>query len=200
MLPSANFIEYSSKVRQVRGDFENAVLNFLVKYLEMKKNAPKLLNGLYKESDYPSVDELRRKFSFDVDISPIMNADDFRVKIGEEEVADIKASIEERLGKATEYAMRSLWERLSEAVGRMAETLGEQKAVFRDSLVENIEDLIVLLPRLNLTNDTSLNAMLASMKSLTVVSPESLRKSGVLRKQQAEKARVFLKQIESHLK
>jgi hypothetical protein len=63
--------------------------------------------------------------------------------------------------------------------------------VFRNSLVDNLKDIIELLPKLNVTNDANIDAICKQMESL-VVDPEKLRTSSVLRSQKADEVNKIL--------
>ena len=110
-----------------------------------------------------------------------------------DEVARIRKDIEARSTAATETAMADLWTRLHDVVSKMAERLGTKDAIFRDSLVDNVAELVDLLPRLNLTGDARLDAMRREVADkLLVYEPETLRKDGGARKETARAAEDIL--------
>jgi hypothetical protein len=73
-------------------------------------------------------------------------------------------------------------------VSKAAEKLQNPESVFRDSLIENIQDICQLLPRLNVSDDPNLEAMrLQVEKLLTEVKPSDCRNSITERKTAAAK-------------
>jgi hypothetical protein len=121
---------------------------------------------------------------------------DFRVDLGDDEVKRIRAEIEHDVKEATQVAMNDLWERLYQAVSHMAERLdgtAKYRGIkskraktkdkrFRDSLVENLVDLVALIPKLNLTDDPKLEDIRRRIeKELTKFDPEDLREDKALR-------------------
>jgi len=68
--------------------------------------------------------------------------------------------------------------------------------IFRDSIIENIRELVSLLPSLNITNDPALEQARRDLESdLAGVDPEILRESKETRKEIAEKADQILNNI-----
>ena len=79
--------------------------------------------------------------------------------------------------------MNDAWSRLHQTMARMVERLsGNDKKIFRNSLVDNALELTGLLTKLNVTKDPKLEqARIGLEKSLMGVSPEDLRQHADLR-------------------
>ena len=178
ILPTANFLTYTQEMRALKTDFDAAVLDFLSEYPTLKLAAIATLNGLYQESDYPQPAELPGKFKFETAFSPVPDAADFRLDLAQEDMEKIKAELTGALEKTQAAAMRDLWERLHDAVQHMAERLASPDAIFRDSLLGNLGELVQLLPRLNIANDPALATMTQEVEQrLCGYAPDSLRKN-----------------------
>jgi len=206
ILPAMNFDHYSEKMREQRAKYEQTVREFISAYPDLVREAQARLNGMFNETDYPSPDEIKLKFNFAVDINPVPAEEDFRLELGNEETERIKAQIEERARRAQEIAMRDLWDRLYEAVKRMAGKLNEpdrengKPPIFRDSLIKNIIDLVDLLPRLNLTNDPHLEEMRREVEArLCNYTPKELRETSMTRKTAAQDAEEILKAMSGYM-
>lgn len=195
MLPSQAYFDYTDQLRQLRAEHEVAVLTFVASYPQMVQDARVMLGAMYEPADYPEANRIAERFSMNAVFSPVANAEDFRVDIGQEAVDEIKKSItaaaEQRLAGAT----RDCWVRLCEVVGNMAERLHDPKAIFKDSLVGNIEALLDLLPKLNVANDYVLERVCHEVHSWLIVAPTDLRKNKKLRAFTADKALEILEQI-----
>jgi len=78
-----------------------------------------------------------------------------------------------------EAAMNDAWSRLHTTVEHMIDRLsGDDKKIFRNSLIENALELTSLLTKLNVTKDPKLEmARQALEKSLVGVTPDDLRQS-----------------------
>ncbi|WP_315705044.1 MULTISPECIES: hypothetical protein [unclassified Bradyrhizobium] len=193
VLPSALYIDFSTKMRKHKADYDAAAEQFVRAYPDHVMEARKRLNGMFNPADYPSQSEVRKLFDLDVKIFPCPDAADFRVDIADEHAEDIRADIEARMRDALEAAMREPVERIVETVGHMAERLkaykpaarkGERtEGLFRDSLVENVRSLAAVLPAFNLTNDPRLAAISERIsRELCVVEPQKLRDDPKARK------------------
>ena len=84
--------------------------------------------------------------------------------------------------------MKEPFKRLHEVVRKMATTLADSDAIFRDSLVTNVEELLETLPKLNLTNDQVLTDMCTEIQQELVVTPDILRANKNVRSDIAAKA------------
>jgi hypothetical protein len=155
------------------------------------------LNHMFKASDYPTVDEVRRKFHFSVEVMPMPSGDDFRVVDGipksevEKLVKIATADTEQRI----QQAMREAYERLYSVVSKMANTLEAygNKTVkkFNDSLIENIAEIVAVMPALNLTNDPKLTALANDAKDLAAYSIVDLRTNASVRDAAVTEARTL---------
>jgi hypothetical protein len=193
ILPAANYFQCTRELQRFQEKFQNAVSAFGDNYLNYIEAARYRLNGLFKESDYPSLSKLSKMFSFSVDFSPLPSASDFRVQISDEEVAQIRADIESRTQEATKVAMAELWSRVHAAVSAMVERLSDDKAIFRDSLIGNVQDLVNLLPRMNITDNADLERMRVEMEAkLCTYKPQELRENKGLRAAAAADAKAVL--------
>jgi len=192
ILPAANYLEYTSNMRQFKADFEAAVNELVDNYPALIEDARIILNGLFEEEDYPKPSQIIRKYNFSTAVDPLPDASDFRVDLQSEEVKQIQAQIENRLQAATAEAMQDLWQRLFASVSAMVERLSDPNAIFRDSLTGNIEELVSLLPRMNLTDDPNLEAMRRTVEAKLLKDPQTLREDKEERKQTADEAKAIL--------
>jgi hypothetical protein len=189
ILTAANFMEYSSKLREFRAGFEAAVDAFIDNFPGLVQQARLNLGGLFNPADYPENGGLAEKFKFSVDIVPMPEEGDFRVKLNDEDIAQIRADIGAKAKTAADEAMRDLWKRLHKAVKHAADTLRDPDNKFKNSLVGNLIELVDLLPRLNLTGDANLEQLRQEVRdSLCQYEPEELRKDPTARKDAAQSA------------
>jgi hypothetical protein len=200
ILPAANYSIYSAKMREFRAKFEGAVDEFVSEYPGLIEQAQRDLNGLFRAEDYPSAEALRFKFRFDFSVKPVDDSKDFRVSLAADEVERIRAEIEGRVSVSVNDAMADCWARLYEAVKHLADKLREPDAIFRDSLVGNIAELCDILPRLNVTEDPSLTAVLDEARaSLASLDPDRLRKYELDRKSAAGRADDILSRMAGYV-
>lgn len=208
ILPAANYFDYITKQREYEHQFEAAVSDFVYIYPQLVKSAKASLNGLFKQEDYPSANQIGERFKFAVACDPMPDASDFRVDVGDTERALIQADIEARVNAAVEDAMTDLWKRVHDNVSRMAERLrgyhvdgeGKVHGAFRDSLVGNMRELVEVLPKLNFTGSNSLETMRQRLENeLCQFEPKELRENETVREAIAENAEAILKEVSQFL-
>jgi hypothetical protein len=191
ILPALNYMSYTAAMRQLRSKFENAKSDFIFDYPNLSAKALQTLNGLGNPSDYPKVQELPNYFEFDTKVVPFPDAADFRVTLQQVDVDSIRQQIEADSKQAVQLAMRDPFKRLFDAVSRMVERLSTEDAIFRDSLVSNLEELVKILPSLNLTQDPELDAICKQVEANLLVNPDTLRTSKTTRADIAAKAKLI---------
>ena len=89
--------------------------------------------------------------------------------------------------------MSDCFNRLHDVVRKAADKLTDKTAIFRDSLITNIQDLVDLLPRLNLTGDPRLEDLRREVADkLLGYEPEALRRDQFARQETAQAAEKIL--------
>lgn len=182
-----------SAMRAFRERFETAVREFLDRYELERERQRVTLNGLFREDDYPTRATLAGRYAFAVNVSPLPDAADFRVQLGDDAEREIKDQITARMEAAQHTAMRDLWSRVHDVVSAMHERLSEPDRIFRDSLVGNLRALVDLLPGLNIAGDPELERMRERLaERLAKNEPETLRNSPAARQAAADEAASIL--------
>ena len=175
IITTKNFLPFTEEMRRKIGEIEQADKGFLENYPQFVEDARIRLNGLFNESDYPAIGKITKKFSVSVTTNPLPDSSNFPGNL-QSIVDDLSIDLETRLNEIQSRAMSDLWNRLYEAIERISDTLSDENAIFRDSLIKNLVDLCDLLPRLNLTEDPDLERLRQEAATkLTRYSPEDLR-------------------------
>lgn len=164
LLPTANYQQFADFTRKAKAEF-NALLNdFLAEYPALKENAKMRLNGMYQESDYPTVSQIAGKFGFYLDFSPLPAQGDFRLDLPSDELARLEADKQAQVKGAIDGAMSDAWNRLYTCVKHIHERLSQPDAIFRDSLISNAAELCDILTRLNVTGNPDLENLRAEVE------------------------------------
>lgn len=208
ILPAAMFPTYDQELRQMKGEFEVAVREFVQNYPDYVDDARLRLGGLFKSEDYPQASEIEGKFSWELIVAPLPSGNDFRVGLSKEMTDAIRQEIEARTLQQVEAGAKDVWQRTFKVVEHMAKSLedysvvkdddGKEKTLnpFRDSLVENVREIAKLLPALNVTGDANLTRMASEITAkLTLRDPKDLRTDKKVRKTQAKDARKILEEM-----
>lgn len=198
LLPATNYFEFVTEFGTYKSQFDAATNRFIAQYPALKEEARKRLNDMFQETDYPSLFDVKEKFNIRISSLPISDLTDLRINLGKDEVIAIKQQMESEINSRVNQANKDIWERIKEAVGHIAEKLSDKDAIFRDSLITNIRELIDVLPRLNFTGNQDINNIIENMKSLLVL-PDTLRKSSTIRNKKAKEAKAILDKITDFL-
>lgn len=203
------YLAHSRWINAQRIKFNAEVDIFLAAYPDHLSKAARRLNTMFKPDDYPTPEELFKKFSMAVTVMPIPTADDFRVNMSKAQADMIRADIEDNVRQATANAMRDVYRRIADVTGRMVERLSAYKpaakkgerteGTFKDSLVENVKDLVDILPALNIVGDPALDEIGQQMRKLVQFPADTLRSSPTARKDVAEKAREIFATVSDYL-
>jgi len=186
LLPSTLFFDYKAKLAEYEKMFSDKVTEFLAEYDVLVSKAAFQLGDLFNREDYPVVEKIQSKFGLHYTFSPVPEAGDFRVDIGEAGMAELKERYDEAFRYRIESSMKDVWERLHDALSKMSERFDYDgsgtKKIFRDSLVENAQELTGLLKHLNITGDMQMEAMRKRLEALlSGCDADSFREDDVLR-------------------
>ncbi len=202
-------MEQAAKYEQRFNDLLNVFVN--VYGTEISKQAFEM-GALFDRSEYPPVSEVRGKFRFVLSVSPVPLAGDFRVDIGNEAAAQLKAQYERALAERISGAVADTWQRVKAQVEwvheRMTAVLEhdpdaveqvpttddngvvvsveikkKRRPKLYDSMLEQGLELCAMLRDLNVTNDPRLEAARQDLETaLTRVDIDSLKESTELQR------------------
>jgi hypothetical protein len=207
LLSALAYPSYADRMREFREaaqDQHKAMCNSYDSFVALAEHK---LGGLFRLSDYPSHEEFAKRFSFETRIFNVPSSSDFRVDIGEAQAQAIRGEIEEATQQTINVAMAEAWGRIAKRVSAMAESLrayqpelGVKGSPFRDSLVENVRELVALLPLLNVTADPGLDRMATRMQQeLCAYDATELRHDPIARAYVAESAESILSDVSAFL-
>lgn len=170
--------------------FDEAVTTFLDEtYPSAIEKAEFRMGTMFQRDDYPAAWELRRKFYIELGIDAVATAGDFRVEIDQAHVDRIKAQMESAAEARLQTATADVWRRMAETVGYFRERMADPKAVFRDSTVTNITEMLDLVPGLNVLDDPNIEAVRKSIaEALGGIDAKSIRKDPAFREELAGEA------------
>lgn len=183
------------------GSFQDAVDKFItVSYPQAREQAQFRMGDLFDANDYPVAESLRRRFYINLDIDGVTEANDFRVSLDVEHADEVRESMERAMTERIGRAMRDVWTRLSDVVGHFASKMSESDAVFRDATVRNLEEIVELLPGLNVLDDPDLKALGDEIQAKLIgYDPKDLRKKPEVRSEAAEQAREIMERMQGFM-
>ena len=189
ILPTALYFKYNERINAITQNFNQAVSLFLDNYPEIIEANKERLGNLFKDTDYPEINKLADKFRIETHVMPVPHEDDFRVDITNAELAQIKQALRHDSEEIMGNAVLSVVQRMKVLIERLYERLNDSGNKFKDSLVNNIADLIGVLPQLNVTNSPIIAELTSDLDSLIQgVCPKDLRKDKEVRETVCTKA------------
>lgn len=191
LLPLSMYVSFSEELAEREERVRKAFDLFLNNYPLRQKEAAQLLANGYNPDDYPDIDTLRHNFKFAAPFLPIPDNNRLAQMIGEDKAAETEKLIQE----GVQSAMKDAYERVYEVVLHAKNKLSDPKAIFRDSLVENIRELANVLPAFNITNDPLLADLANELQVIGKTSPEHLRDSPYTRSDVAQRANAMLQKM-----
>lgn len=164
LLTTALFMDYKKFINESEFRFEQLCENFYTAYPQLLADAPANLKGLYKAEDYPSLEEVKQRFGFRYVFSPLPEAGDFRLDVGNADLEELKHKYASDYELRLAEAMREPWDRLHKVLTSMSDKLkdddtdkeGNTNKRYHETLVTNATDLCALLTKLNVTQDPKL--------------------------------------------
>lgn len=208
VLPVALMFDYKQVLNDYETQFNDAVEEFLREYPQLVSVASFQLGALFKNDEYPDVEDLRRKFRFKCNIVPLPSSGDFRLDLTNEILEDLKQEYEGVYNTKLNEAMGETWSRLFDVVKALSDKLSDKERTrkngsvtntqtFRDSLVGNAVEMCSLLTGLNITNDPKMEEARKKLEAaICNVSAEQLRESDEVRHSVKSKVDDILKNFD----
>ena len=163
LITTAAFFKYNDDMTRLIDEGWDLVRAFGDVY-EWKIMDAQATNGsLWNRDEYLTKDAVMQKFSFRLNYTPLPEAGDFRIDIGNEAMTQIKSKYTAHYTTQIEGAMNDLWHRLHDNLTTLARQLdvndeGKGNRLY-DSVFEQALNLTEMLGTCNVTQDTQMEAM-----------------------------------------
>jgi hypothetical protein len=201
IMPAHLYLPFAAEMRRLETTYWELVEEFVAIYPQLVAEAPARLGGLYCAGMYPPRERLRGRFGWSVRTMPVPTSDDFRAELGDADLEQaLRDRVDEDVARIVREGLAEVWRRLLVPVQRMADKLSDAEGIFRDTLVQNVRDIVALAPSLNMQDDADLAAMVAEItRKLAGQSPETLRSDPQARAQTAQDAKNIAARMRSLL-
>lgn len=177
LLPSKLLLKYTAKIKEFKIEFIGHVDDLVQKWPYIISETQKILGPAYNSGDYPYQGDIKSHYQFNIHFKPVPQDNHFILQVEEKTLQEMKDSLNKEQDENMKQAMSNLWHRLFEVVDRMATRLDESNPKIYKTLVTNIEELVNLLPDLNISNDLQLTEMCRNVKDkLCIFTPGQLKK------------------------
>jgi len=200
ILPVANFTYYMDGMRKLISKAESEEKKFYVDFPQWIAEAKRTHGKLFNADHFPSLDELKNKFGLEIDVIPLPNIADWRVDLDAEQVKALRKEAEQKMAAVQSDGIKELYSRLQDLLEHAQKKLDDPEAVFRDSLISNIKQLVGLIAKLNVTGDKNLEAVRKETEAkFAGVVVETLRADPAARSKAAKDARAIMKKMSSYM-
>ncbi|MNR71515.1 hypothetical protein D3C71_21440 [compost metagenome] len=201
ILPTANFEPYMQAMRRFKAQFEDAVLELVDQYGDIRTEAQKVLGRLYDEADYPDVASLKSKYDFDMKVMTMPAAEGLlQLGLESDEAEELRAKLETDMRDTVTRANRRLWEDLHARLEKLTSRLQDGDAYVREETIAAVRDLADLLPRLNVTNDQHLETLATKLKgSLANVNAATVKNDPNARKRVADETKTVFNVMQAFM-
>ena len=179
------YMKFIEEHENLVGGFNERVGEFIAsKYPTAMEQAEFRMGALFNPADYPSANDLRRRFYINLDIDGVATAYDYRLETND-------AAIQARVTKA----MADLWARLAKPLEHFADKMGSDE-IFRDTTINNLRDIVAAIPEFNFADDPNLERIRQEIdKTLLIYQPADLRKDKDVRAVAADQAKDIMSQM-----
>ena len=180
IIPTTKYFDYHKQMTEYQNEFYTMLDKFLGVYDWAVIQAETTLGDMFNKNDYPTADTLRGKFNWRLSYIPMPDAGDFRVDIGNEQADAIREQCAEYYSTMFHQAIQEIAEPLKNMSERLDYSNGEDKKVFRDTLVSNVTTAIDLL---GVTTDPKFVKIKQELDhAFTGITPDALREDPYLRR------------------
>lgn len=193
LVPTIKFFDVTQQIEEYKVEFYKLVQAFLDNYDNDILAAAFKLGDMFDRNEYPTREQVERKFKF-VDVySPVPEAGDFRVDLQNDAINQLQEQFANTANQRLEAAMRDAWERLHNTITHIKDRLDEsdehedgskrkRAKPLHKSMLDNAEELCGLLKGLNIMQDPDLEAARHKLeRALAGADIKDLRESPELR-------------------
>jgi hypothetical protein len=193
LLPMTAFFDYKQELNVLEAEFQQAVDEFISTYPSLISAAAFQIGALFNREDYPSDENLRRKFGLTYTFTPVPEAGDFRVDADNETHAELKEMYEKEITKREKAMADGLWKQLHDYLTHLVSRLNaegeshyrnkngteiKRRSPFHEANITNGIELCESLTKLNITNDPVLEEARKELeRALAGVSVADIRQS-----------------------
>lgn len=163
LLPTSLFLSYKAEMNSRESSYVAMVNRFIPNYAAAKQTAMNYLGSMYREEDYPEVNDIASKYKWTLSVSPIPSSGHFCLDVPAEDLENVRKSCDDFVEQKVAEAMRKPWEDLHTMLTGMSGKLQEVDELngtpkrFHETFVTNALDLCKLLNHMNITNDPQLD-------------------------------------------
>jgi len=200
MTPITALQDYLTTMRKFEAQHKATARKISDNYTAAVKEGMLLQGKLANAADYPSAESIAARFGLDIIVMQLPSTTDWRIDVPKQQLTELKAQAEQDMQTLQKDALQDLYRRLGEAVSHTKDRLSKEENVFRNSLFENLKEVVGVVAKLNFTADPQLEAMRKEIETkLAKQTADVVRADPGLRKKVATDAAVIMKKMSSYM-
>ena len=187
LLPKKSVEAARSKMAAYRAERAELVEAFIAAYPGLLEKASAQLGSLYNANDYPTVEQVRAKFSFGWQIVTFEVPESLK-EISEaafnEEKQKQEATFKAAAEEITALMRQTMFDLVSHLESRLTPGDDGKQKILKESAVKNLQEFLTTFDIKNVTNDKELEAIVQKARALVEgTSAATLRSSDAFREQ-----------------
>jgi hypothetical protein len=196
LLPHLLFQDYLAAVSKQKREAEGLLADFLADYPNLVNQAKANLGGM-ADAVYPTEADVKSRFRVHIDFEPIPAGQSFK-GLPDHVLERLSLGLQKRQERMVADATRAMWEETRGRVQHIADRLADPESKFKSSTIENVRELITLLPGWNVTGNPLVAEVVEDIKQmLTGVDAKQLREGAELRGDVAGQAKRIADKLSS---
>lgn len=211
LLPNVMYFEYVQKMGAFEQQLKALDAQILATYDQLVQEdvafrvaaliAQGKQNVMVLPDEYPSKDQIAGYLYVSWHLEPIATANDFRYQVDPVIVDRLNGRLKKMEDDIRFEFVRRLADPMKHFVEKLSVSIGTQGSIFRDSLIENLNELVQLLPKLNVNNDPRLTELLNGIDAVIrpyVFAPDVLRENQAARESARDKMKALLEKLDGY--
>lgn len=203
LLPGRLYHEYLAGITQRIDRFDQAADELCAHWQVIVDDAQQRLGELFDPDEYPQGETVRALIGARVRFAPLPRPENVTLRLPEDELARIRRDTEASVQEGIQGAVLDLAERIRETIEHLRERLSDPNHIFRDSLVESVREMVDMIPKLNVTDDPTINHIAdqarIKLTEMPAFAPDTLRCDPAVRRQVHDSAAELLEGLDDYI-
>ena len=167
LLPIAKFDEFRAAMDSFEVQFGDAKARVLQDYEYWRQRAEDELGSLYDLAEYPERSSLEDMMYFRMEAGPVPSSNHLVIRLGKQQIERLKKSLDEANHERIAKGVKSLVDRLREAVEKVQKVLeGPEQRGLRQEVLDGLRDVAQVVGSLNFTEDADLDRICKELESI----------------------------------
>lgn len=190
LVPNEKIEDYLTAMSRLKGEFDGALAQLIDNLPAIQEAAKESLGSMFKATDFPTVDELRRLCSVRFNIEPVPTAGHFSLTFANDVLQQAATEFEMEVANRFEEGLERELSSLLADMQMLGENLGKsgKEGMIKDTMISRPREIARKLRGLNVLGNDKIERLCQRVEAFTDVNPDSLRDPGSTRSSAAREA------------